>query len=198
MLSPKLPLDGKKRACIVSGGNLELARRINACPYHITALRRKQDILVNTGLTPRARSAPPAPRTTLAPFAADKRYAQADKETLVTLGLCAFYFLWWWGWAYGLGDTDPEEYSYILGFPAWFFMSCIAGYPVITLVLWGALRLWFKDMPLNEDAEDAENIGTSASIGIAAASATVATAANDASITADSAATHTTFPEQRK
>ena len=41
---------------------------------------------------------------------------------------------------------DPAEYEYILGFPEWFFYSCIAGYVGISLILWGAVRLFFKDL----------------------------------------------------
>jgi uncharacterized membrane protein YhdT len=79
----------------------------------------------------------------------NKRFAQADREALLTLALYAFYFLWWYGFAYGLGGGDPKEYSYILGFPAWFFFSCIAGCPVLTLALWVVLRKGFRDMPLD-------------------------------------------------
>jgi uncharacterized membrane protein YhdT len=89
-------------------------------------------------------------------MAVDKnpRFRQANKEALWTLGLYAFYFLWWYGFAYGLGSGDPKEYSYILGFPAWFFLSCIAGCPVLTLVLWLALRKGFKDLPLDAQRPD--------------------------------------------
>ncbi|MDR2825189.1 MAG: YhdT family protein [Deltaproteobacteria bacterium] len=92
----------------------------------------------------------------------NRRFRQANKEALLTLGLYAFYFLWWYGFAYGLGSGDPKEYSYILGFPAWFFLSCIAGCPVLTLVLWLVLRKGFKDMPLDakrlDMPQDAERL----------------------------------------
>ena len=51
---------------------------------------------------------------------------------------------------------DPAEYEYILGFPEWFFYSCIAGYVGISLILWGAVRLFFKDLPL-DDADESED-----------------------------------------
>jgi uncharacterized membrane protein YhdT len=79
----------------------------------------------------------------------NKRFAQANKEALLTLGLYALYFLWWYGFAYGLGSGDPKEYSYILGFPSWFFFSCIAGCPVLTFALWAVLRKYFRDIPLD-------------------------------------------------
>jgi uncharacterized membrane protein YhdT len=79
----------------------------------------------------------------------NKRFAQANKEAWLTLGLYALYFLWWYGFAYGLGSGDPKEYGYILGFPAWFFFSCIAGCPVLTFALWAVLRKYFRDIPLD-------------------------------------------------
>ena len=51
---------------------------------------------------------------------------------------------------------DPAEYEYIMGFPEWFFYSCIAGYVGISLILWGAVRLFFKDLPL-DDADESED-----------------------------------------
>jgi uncharacterized membrane protein YhdT len=83
----------------------------------------------------------------------DKRYAQANKEAILALIAYAFYFLWWYVCAYGLGDGDPELYSYVLGLPAWFFYSCIVGYPLITLVLWCMVRFGFNNMPLEAETE---------------------------------------------
>lgn len=79
-------------------------------------------------------------------------FRQADREALVTLGLYLFFFLWWTFFAFGLGSGDPEDYSYVLGMPAWFFFSCILGYPVITLLLWYAVRRWFANVPLDDEA----------------------------------------------
>jgi uncharacterized membrane protein YhdT len=82
------------------------------------------------------------------------RFAQARKEALWILVLYLGYFVWWYAFAYGLGSGDPENYSYVLGFPAWFFYSCIAGMPVITIALWLIVRLCFRDMPLDEYLSD--------------------------------------------
>lgn len=82
----------------------------------------------------------------------NKRYRQADREALITLGVYAFFFLWWTFFAFGLGSGDPENYTYVFGMPAWFFYSCVLGYPVVTIVLWFALKLFFKDMPLEAKA----------------------------------------------
>ena len=83
------------------------------------------------------------------PHSRTGRFAQANKEALITLGLYAVYFVWWYACAYGLGSGDPADYTYVLGFPAWFFYSCIAGYPLLTLALWLVIRCFFRDMPLD-------------------------------------------------
>ena len=76
-------------------------------------------------------------------------FKQADREAVITLGLYLFFFLWWTVFAFGLGSGDPEQYSYVMGMPSWFFFSCILGYPVITFLLWYAVRRWFADIPLD-------------------------------------------------
>ena len=80
----------------------------------------------------------------------NKMFKQADREAYITLGLYVFFFLWWALFAFGLGAVDPEEYSYVFGFPAWFFYSCVAGYPVVTLILWFIVRTFFADIPLDD------------------------------------------------
>lgn len=77
------------------------------------------------------------------------------RETIVIVALYLLFFAWWYVTAYGFGD-DPAEYEYILGFPEWFFYSCIVGYIGISLILWGAVRLFFKDLPL-DDADESED-----------------------------------------
>ena len=88
----------------------------------------------------------------MADSSSKKRFSQANKEALLALALFAGYFVWWYAFAYGLGSGDPAEYSYVLGFPAWFFFSCIAGFPVLTVAVWLMIRFCFKDMPLDADA----------------------------------------------
>ena len=90
----------------------------------------------------------------------NKIFKQADREAYITLGLYVFFFLWWALFAFGRGLGDPEEYSYVFGLPAWFFYSCVAGYPVVTLILWLVVRNFFADIPLdvsedgNQEKED--------------------------------------------
>lgn len=90
----------------------------------------------------------------------DHRFVQADREALWALAAYALYFLWWYLTAYGLGDGDPSGYGYTLGMPDWFFYSCVLGYPVACLLVWGLVRLCFKDMPLDAaDAQTEEGVG---------------------------------------
>ena len=70
---------------------------------------------------------------------------------LFALAAYALYFLWWYLTAYGLGSDSPDNYSYTLGMPDWFFYSCVLGYPVACLLVWGLVRFFFKDMPLDDD-----------------------------------------------
>lgn len=89
---------------------------------------------------------------------ANKRYKQADKEALITLLMYGFFFLWWTFFAFGLGGGDPQNYTYICGLPAWFFYSCVVGYPIITLLLWVVIRKWFVDMPLDAVHSDKQDV----------------------------------------
>lgn len=89
----------------------------------------------------------------------DPRYQQCNKEALLGLGLGIANLLWWFFWGYGLGRRPPEEYSYILGFPDWFFMSCIVGAFLFTGLAAAMVQLLFKDMPLETTNEEPEQTG---------------------------------------
>ncbi|MCH4890863.1 DUF997 family protein [Acidaminobacter sp. JC074] len=77
---------------------------------------------------------------------------QINKEAKITVGLYIFFFLWWFILAYGIGLKDVSEYKYILGFPSWFFYSCIMGYVMICVLLAFVVKRYFKDI----DFEDKE------------------------------------------
>ncbi|MDL2307315.1 YhdT family protein [Desulfovibrio sp. OttesenSCG-928-C06] len=83
------------------------------------------------------------------------RFRQANREALITLAVYIFFFLWWTVFAFGLGSGDPDNYSYVLGLPSWFFYSCVLGYPVVTILLWLVIKRWFKDIPLDGEPESA-------------------------------------------
>lgn len=79
-------------------------------------------------------------------FMLQSRFRQADKEAGVTLILYAAFFLWWTVGAFGLGRYAQVP---VFGMPAWFFVSCVLGYPMICVALWLVVRRVFVDMPLD-------------------------------------------------
>lgn len=66
------------------------------------------------------------------------------------LALYLLFFIWWYASAYGLGGGDPLEYRYILGFPEWFFYSCIVGYLGISFILWFVVKRFFREVPFDD------------------------------------------------
>lgn len=85
----------------------------------------------------------------------NKRFKVANREALIGVVLVVINFAIWFGFAYGLGSGDPTAYSYVLGFPAWFFYSCMAGTIFMLVLLWFVIKVFFKDVPF-DDEEDAQ------------------------------------------
>lgn len=84
----------------------------------------------------------------------DPRFKQCNKEALMGLALGILNLIWWFSWGYGLGSKPISEYTYILGFPTWFFMSCIVGsvlFSILTIIMVDKL---FKNMSLEALSED--------------------------------------------
>ncbi len=79
----------------------------------------------------------------------DPRYKIARNEAIVLLILFVAYILWWYAFAYGLGSRNPSEYSYILGFPDWFFYSCVLSIIVFSAILFIIVKYYFKEVPLD-------------------------------------------------
>ncbi|MCM3734899.1 YhdT family protein [Bacillus cytotoxicus] len=86
----------------------------------------------------------------------DPRFRIANREAWIGIGLAVINFLIWYGFAYGLGSGDPKEYTYILGFPAWFFYSCIVGFIVMVLLIVFVVRFVFQDVSLDEEEKSEE------------------------------------------
>lgn len=84
----------------------------------------------------------------------DVRFQIANREALIGVGLVIFNFIWWYSFAYGLGSKDPDEYTYILGLPAWFFYSCILGVIVMSILVTVVVKMWFVDIPLDDGEEE--------------------------------------------
>jgi uncharacterized membrane protein YhdT len=74
-----------------------------------------------------------------------------NREALIGVGLFIFNFVWWFAFAYGLGSKDPSEYSYVFGFPAWFFYSCVLGVIVMSILVIIIVKGFFKDVPFEEE-----------------------------------------------
>lgn len=91
-------------------------------------------------------------------FIEDPRYKQCNKEALYGVGIGILNLIWWYAFGYGLGDKPVEEYTYILGFPSWSFISCIVGAIVFTMLTFFVVDKKFKNIPLEkftkEEAEE--------------------------------------------
>lgn len=86
----------------------------------------------------------------------DWQFKVANREAIVGCMLAAINILWWFGFAYGLGSKSPEEYTYVLGFPAWFFWSCIVGYLVMVVLIFIVVKFVLKEVPLEDEVESGE------------------------------------------
>src|SRR5699024_2360829 len=82
----------------------------------------------------------------------EQRFKIAHREALIGCALAASNITWWYGFAYGLGSKPPEEYTYILGFPAWSFLSCIAGFVVMVILVFLVVKVVLKDVSFEDDA----------------------------------------------
>ncbi|QFF97966.1 DUF997 family protein [Psychrobacillus glaciei] len=83
----------------------------------------------------------------------DLRFKIAHREALIGLGLAIVHFLWWFGFAYGLGSRPVEEYTYILGFPDWFFYSCIVGFILVSVTVIILAKYILKDVSFEEEED---------------------------------------------
>ncbi|NCU17318.1 YhdT family protein [Pallidibacillus pasinlerensis] len=90
-------------------------------------------------------------------FSNDPRFKVAKKEAWIGVGLVLFNFVWWFAFAYGLGSKSPDEYTYILGFPSWFFYSCIGSLIVMSILVIVVVKYFFKDVPFEEEVQDIQN-----------------------------------------
>jgi len=91
-------------------------------------------------------------------FIEDPRFKQCNKEALMGMGLGILNLVWWFAFGYGMGSKPPEEYTYIMGLPMWFFMSCVVGGLLFTILAIIMVTKFFKNMPLERmTAEEAKN-----------------------------------------
>ncbi|WP_425383236.1 YhdT family protein [Rossellomorea oryzaecorticis] len=83
----------------------------------------------------------------------DKRFPIAHREALIGIGLVVINFLWWYGFAFGLGDGPVSDYDWIMGMPAWFFYSCIAGFLLMVVLVVVVVRYMLTDIPFDGEEE---------------------------------------------
>ncbi len=83
----------------------------------------------------------------------DPRFKSANKEAVIGLILVIVNFLMWFAFAYGPGSGAVENYKYIFGLPSWFFYSCIVTFIVMVLLVILAVKLFFKEVPLEDEQE---------------------------------------------
>ncbi|MBT2215523.1 DUF997 family protein [Virgibacillus dakarensis] len=86
----------------------------------------------------------------------ERRFAIANREALIGCALAVINFVWWYGFAYGLGSKPPEEYTYILGFPAWIFFSVILGTLFMFALVFLAVKFLLVDISLEDEVESEE------------------------------------------
>ncbi|WMI82145.1 YhdT family protein [Anaerotignum sp. MB30-C6] len=82
-----------------------------------------------------------------------ERNLQMKKEALISLGLYVAFFLWWYFTGYGLAG-DTKGYTYIMGLPLWFFLSCVVGYILFCVAVIVVVKVFFKDFSLDETADE--------------------------------------------
>ncbi|MDQ0229303.1 YhdT family protein [Metabacillus malikii] len=87
----------------------------------------------------------------------DNRFKIAHKEAKIGIILVLINFIWWFSFAYGFGSGDPLEYRYILGFPEWFFYSCVIGFLLMVLLVYIVVTFLFKEVPFEQDEDGREN-----------------------------------------
>lgn len=84
----------------------------------------------------------------------DPRFKIAHREALIGIVLVIINFAMWYGFAYGLGQGDPTDYTYVFGFPAWFFYSCIAGTIFMIVLIWVVMKFFFTEVSLEVEDDD--------------------------------------------
>ena len=83
-----------------------------------------------------------------------KQYKQSNSEAWLTSCIYIFYSIWWWLFAYVICNGNVLTYSYILGFPCWFFVSCLIGFPLLCCILWFIIHYFFKEVPLDTQIQN--------------------------------------------
>ncbi len=86
-------------------------------------------------------------------FIEDPRYKVCEKEAWYGVVLGIVNLVIWAVAGYGLGSGPVEDYSYIMGFPTWFFVSCIANSILAIAATVYIVHKKMRDMPLDPMTE---------------------------------------------
>ena len=78
---------------------------------------------------------------------------QINKEVIITIILYLIYFVLWYFWGYIDENISPSEYKFIFGLPRWFFYSCVVGLFLINILVFLAVKFFFKDIDLEQEGE---------------------------------------------
>lgn len=80
----------------------------------------------------------------------DPRFKRIFREMLMTFGLCITYTIVTLAVAWSIGmSKPPEAYSYILGFPTWFFLAIIVSPLVFFGIVIYLVTHVFKEVDLD-------------------------------------------------
>lgn len=86
-------------------------------------------------------------------FIEDPRYKRSNQEAKWGVLLGALNLILWFGFGYGFSRGPVEEYTYVLGLPLWFFLSCIVT-PIIVIIIVFIMTNRMTDMPLEKMTEE--------------------------------------------
>lgn len=85
-------------------------------------------------------------------FEHDPRYAVANREALVGAAFWLTFTVLISAIAWVIGaHKKASELTFVLGFPAWFFWSCLVATILLSLVPAVLVRRYFTEMPLSAD-----------------------------------------------
>lgn len=83
----------------------------------------------------------------------DPRYKRSNQEAKWGILLGLFNLVLWFVFGYGFSRGPVEEYTYVLGLPLWFFLSCIVT-PIIVIIIVFIMTNRMTDMPLEKMTEE--------------------------------------------
>lgn len=88
-------------------------------------------------------------------FEEDPRYAVANREAWWGIGYWAMFtaVITAVSWLMG-GNKPAEDLQFVLGFPAWFFWSCLVGAAAMCVLPIFVIKRFFTDLPLSADGSD--------------------------------------------